>query len=246
MAVTDGTAVGIAAELDSFLTGLGIFNWKSKLVGLGTDGASVNVGCHGGLGAILKQEIPYLLQIHCIAHRLELAVLDTCKHVEFVGNFQETIKSVLKFYSHSSKRVNELSEVGNALTSAIHTFGSWNPVRWIASKSRILKAMDSNWSATMLHLEQKASGGKRDEAATANGLLKKMCTVKFVYFLGFMCDFTSALTKLSEANELSLSDALDELDDFCISLKVHRGIHLLDLYKILMTLTTQLNFVVLM
>lgn len=61
MAVKSGAAINIAAELDVFLTGLGIQNWKAKLVGLGTDGASVNVGSQGGLGAILRREIPHLI-----------------------------------------------------------------------------------------------------------------------------------------------------------------------------------------
>lgn len=103
ISVKSGTAEGIFAGLDAFLTELGINNWKLKLVGLGTDGASVNVGSRGGLGAILKRDIPHLIQVHCIAHKLELAILDACKQVVYVDKFQTTIKSVLKFYSKSSK-----------------------------------------------------------------------------------------------------------------------------------------------
>ena len=124
MAVKDGSAKGIATELNSFLTDLGIQNWKAKLIGLGTDGASVNIGHQGGLGALLKQEIPYLLQVHCIAHRLELAVHDACKNIDFVGSFQETLKGLLKFYACSSKRLGELSDAGVALNSILRAFGS--------------------------------------------------------------------------------------------------------------------------
>ncbi len=87
MSITDASANGLALHLDTFLTNLGIQNWKSKLVGLGTDGATVNVGQQGGLGAIFKRELPYLVQIHCVAHRLELAVLDACKKIEYVEKF---------------------------------------------------------------------------------------------------------------------------------------------------------------
>lgn len=50
ISVKSGTAEGISVGLDTFLTELGISNWKSKLIGLGT---SVNVGSQGGLSAIL-------------------------------------------------------------------------------------------------------------------------------------------------------------------------------------------------
>ena len=63
----------------------------------------------------------------------------------------------------------------------ICAFGSWNPVRRIASKSRVIKAIDSNWIATVLHLEQKASGGQRDEATAANSLLQKKYLLSSLY-----------------------------------------------------------------
>ena len=86
-----GDANGILAGLESFFLELNLENWKSKVVGLGTDGASVNLGSQGGLGTILKRDAPYLIHIHCIAHKLELAVLDACKHVSYVTKFQDTV-----------------------------------------------------------------------------------------------------------------------------------------------------------
>ena len=64
----------------------------SKLVAIGTDGASVNMGESGGVGAIIKKDIPHLIHNHCIAHKLELAVLDTCTKVTYIVKFQTTIK----------------------------------------------------------------------------------------------------------------------------------------------------------
>lgn len=132
--VENGTAEGILEGVDKFFSQIGMLNWKTKLVGLGTDGASVNIGTQGGLGAILKKDVPYLIQIHCIAHKLELAVLDACKQVQYVEKFQNIIKRLLKFYSKSGKRLHELSEVGKALNKEIRYFSKWNPIRWIASK----------------------------------------------------------------------------------------------------------------
>ena len=214
--VENGTAEGILEGVDKFFSQIGMPNWKTKLVGLGTDGASVNIGTQGGLGAILKKDVPYLIQIHCIAHKLELAVLDACKQVQYVEKFQNIIKRQLKFYSKSGKRLHELSEVGKVLNKEIRSFGKWNPIRWIASKCRILKAINSNWTAAVLHLEQKASGtGRNDETILAKGLLKDITTVEFIYFLGFMCDLTTFLGMLSQvfqSDNVTLSSMSDELD----------------------------------
>ena len=54
--VENGTAEGILG-VDKFFFQIGMPNWKTKLVGLGIDGASVNIGTQGGLGAILKKDV---------------------------------------------------------------------------------------------------------------------------------------------------------------------------------------------
>ena len=72
--VDSGTAQRIAQSLQMFFTEVGLTNWMSKLVALGTDGASVNMGESGGVGAIIRKDIPYLIHVHSIAHKLELAV----------------------------------------------------------------------------------------------------------------------------------------------------------------------------
>ena len=215
MNVNGASAADIAQELGEFLTGLGIVDWKARIVGLGTDGASVNMGCHGGLGVLLKKDIPYLVQIHCVAHKLELGVLDACKGVAYLSKFQNTIKSLLKFYSHSGKRLRELSAVSEILDITLRKYGKWNSTRWIASKVRVMKAVNDNWTSTITHLEEKAASSNSSEANTAKGLLRTCRSVRFIAFLGFMCDFTTALSKLSEAfqsDDLSLSSVLDELD----------------------------------
>ena len=45
----------------------------SKLSGLGSDGASVMVGKHNGVGARMKCLNPFMLSNHCVAHKLALA-----------------------------------------------------------------------------------------------------------------------------------------------------------------------------
>lgn len=67
ISLKQSTASNIAEELGLFLTEIGIVDWKNKLVGLGTDGASVNIGVRGGLGVLLQNDIPHLIQVHCVA-----------------------------------------------------------------------------------------------------------------------------------------------------------------------------------
>jgi len=69
----DGTANTIESSLQEFTTDKSLP--VSKMVGLGTDGASVMVGRHNGVAARFKQRQPLLTSIHCI----NLSSLGTCR-----------------------------------------------------------------------------------------------------------------------------------------------------------------------
>lgn len=130
--------------------------------------------------------------------------------VPYITKFMDTIKAILRFYSHSSKRLRELSLASKILDDTIRKYGTWNPVRWIASKSRTMEVVNIN-----CHLSSVATASNSQEASTAKGLVRAMTSVNFVVFLGFMCDFTGALSALSKSfqcDSLTLCSAMDELD----------------------------------
>lgn len=50
----------------------GCHDWKEKLIGAGCDGASVNLGVNDSVATRLRENRPYVMTVHCVAHRLEL------------------------------------------------------------------------------------------------------------------------------------------------------------------------------
>ena len=78
-----------------------------------------------------------------------------------------------------------------------------------------MEVINENWLATVTHLTTVIETSNKKDAAVANGLYKSITSVKFVTFLGFMCDYTytiSLLSKAFQSDKLTLSSALDELD----------------------------------
>ena len=47
----------------------------SKVIGVGSDGASVMTGDDKGVNGMTKKHSPFLVFVHCMAHRLNVAVL---------------------------------------------------------------------------------------------------------------------------------------------------------------------------
>ena len=66
----NGKSHGIVQALDKAFQGFGFTpnEWRSKLVGFGSDGATVMMGVRSGVATLLKNDVPWLVEIHCLAH----------------------------------------------------------------------------------------------------------------------------------------------------------------------------------
>ena len=60
-------ADGIKVAVDSVMADI-CDGWKNRAVAMGSDGAPVMLGDGGGVFALLKQEIPHLIKLHCIGY----------------------------------------------------------------------------------------------------------------------------------------------------------------------------------
>ena len=81
---------------------MGVDNWKNKLVGFGSDGASVNMAA-GGLRGYLEADIPWVVVFWCLAHRLELSLKDALKHTLF-SKVDEMLMRMYYLYEKSPKK----------------------------------------------------------------------------------------------------------------------------------------------
>lgn len=76
------SAASILSFILSFLKKIKLDN--IPIVAQSYDGASVMSGCKGGVQTLLKEHHPNVVYIHCMAHRLNLVVVDMCKHVKVI------------------------------------------------------------------------------------------------------------------------------------------------------------------
>lgn len=98
----EGIFDAICACLDGKIAG-----WKDKLISFGTDGASVNLGANNSITTRFLNEQPYILPVHCIAHRLKLGVLAGVKQEEMLVICKEMLNKVHKHYHYSAKALRE-------------------------------------------------------------------------------------------------------------------------------------------
>ncbi len=81
----------------------------------------------------LKQRLP-IITIHCVAHKLERAVLDSVKR--YLVKFEDTLKTIFKMYYYSPKKRRELTEVSALPNEKVTYFSGLKSTRWLPSRLR--------------------------------------------------------------------------------------------------------------
>ena len=66
----------------------------SKLMGFGSDGTAVMTGSVSGVATRLHRSNPYLVAIHCVAHRLALACSQVGEKVAYVKKFKKALTTL--------------------------------------------------------------------------------------------------------------------------------------------------------
>ena len=111
-----------------------------KLVGFGSDGASSMRGIRESLSSKLRQDVPHLLDVHCIAHREALAANDASSHfleLQFIDKFANKVYSWL---GKSSKRHGELKELMESFQITKLEVLQIHQIRWL-SRGKVMERL---------------------------------------------------------------------------------------------------------
>ena len=136
--VEDANAVGILKGIEDSMA----FHpdWKTNLIATGSDGASVNLGKNHSVTALLKKDVPQLLAVHCVSHRLELSVLDALrkKYLDVFSKVKKVLQLMYNHYHRSPKACRELKSLAEAMQVKFMKPSKMNGTRWIPHLYRAL------------------------------------------------------------------------------------------------------------
>ena len=91
--------------------------------------------------ALLKREIPYLLSLHCVAHKLELAFQDAAKDVVSFREANELPQGLWKYYHYSPTEVRELKGFAQSMGERAYSTVKADGTRWIPHLERALTVL---------------------------------------------------------------------------------------------------------
>ncbi|XP_056000656.1 zinc finger protein 862-like [Ostrea edulis] len=198
-----------AVDLESFL--MKVFTDcridKAKLVGMGSDGASNMVGKKGGLSALLKNNInDELVNVHCFAHRLELAFRDVLKKSKLYDRLMTLLIGLYYFYTKQYKNKRGLLDAIRALNVKGVVPTKVTGTRWLAHLFRGMNNMMRTFQAYEAHLCSLSHKNPK-----AEGLAKILLRKDLVCFVLFLQEALEPLMRLSlklQKTESTVADSV--------------------------------------
>ena len=97
----NGSAQTIYTNMKTVLTEQTSIQLKN-MTSFASDGPSVMVGKKNGVVALLKRDHPNVIDIHCMNHRLQLAVSKAFHRIKETDRIDELLRSVFKYYHYST------------------------------------------------------------------------------------------------------------------------------------------------
>ena len=90
---------------------------------MATDGTATVMGRKTGVGVQLKSKYaPLILQTHCVAHRLNLACVDSIKEKDFLVKFRDKFTNLFNFITVSANlKKNVVEAVFESYSSILAT-----------------------------------------------------------------------------------------------------------------------------
>ena len=154
--VDRANAPGILGALDTGLERLGLAQEEieEKVLGLGSDGASVMLGKKRGVAALLKERQPLLQAVHCAAHRLELAFKDTFRKNALHVRCETLLLGLHLFYKRSGLNRANLKISFSILNDPCVVPTLVGGTRWIPHTVRALENVLKGYQPITAHLIQ--------------------------------------------------------------------------------------------
>ena len=169
---------------------------EEYLIGISTDGAAVMTGKKSGLTTMLANDFPRAKAVHCLAHRLELAVRDSLECSEGCNQFETFMSKLHMLYSASPKNARLLEDAADEVGVTLKKIGKIFSIRWVASSYNTVNAVWGDYKALVHHLQQEGEGGSQHCLKYKN-LYFELTSNVFVKNLALMRDVLLELQRLS-------------------------------------------------
>lgn len=180
-------AASITDVILTNLRNLGL-DYKSSLVGLGFDGASVMRGKVSGVQQRIREEAPLAHYIHCYGHKLNLVLINVANRVSEAAEFFALLEDIYIFMSNSVIHQRFVAVQEEMFPNEkVRELQHLSDTRWWCRATSCRNAL-LRLECIVKILRQTAEEDKGARVVSARGLLAQV-DKEFVYLLYFSLIF---------------------------------------------------------
>lgn len=191
------------------------------------DGASAMSGHLNGLQSKIKADVPEAIYVHCCAHKLNLALVDSVNSCVAVKLFFGTLEKIYVFITESFPRLKCFQDIQGNHGKTL-SLKKLSTTRW-ASHTKAVNSIFENLSAIIEVLESISSGEITSTNASqmidARGILTYVKSFEFIYLLCFWKQTLSVIQILSnylQKVDINISAAVSLIKSTINNLKLLR------------------------
>ena len=171
-------------------------------------------GRQNGVATRLQRANSGIVSIHCVAHRLALAVSQASQSIPYLARFKEILSSLFYFYHNSPVRQSGLTLIQTILGDPVLRLKQAKDVRWLSHQAAV-DALRRSLVAVVTSLDRKASERSEPTVCVLKTFILKYF---FVTALSLFADILPSIGKLSRIMQSSTLDfsVLQAVVDSCI------------------------------
>lgn len=211
----DGHACGIYKNIKAILNEKRIP--MQKIRGLGTDGASVITGHLNGVTMLMCTDNPHCISVHCVCHRLNLAVSQACKNIPLMANLTNIISTIHNHICQSPQRSERLKDLNEIICEKNIKLKRIYEICWL-SMGDAVSTIIWNYEALLLLTSQESAR----EDPTGIGLNKQLSSYVNLALIHLACEVlavTNHLPKVFQYRDVCFSTVRGNLNDCIETLK---------------------------
>lgn len=179
--------------------------------GIGCDNASVMVGQHSGVFALLKKEIQHLVLVRCICHSVQLAVSAAVTY-SLPDYLEFLLAETFNWFAHSTSRQLSYKSLYQHLNNEIDPLKivRVSSTRWLSIEVAVSRVLDQ-WEILKEHFKE---AGIADKCYKTKMLYKMYCDVNnqlYFIFLKPILSEAQHINKLFQSNTADRTKLLDDL-----------------------------------
>nr|XP_047137620.1 zinc finger protein 862-like [Hydra vulgaris] len=174
--------------------------YRTKLISATADGANVNMSIYNGALTQLKATRPWLVNIHCVNHRLELAIKDAMNQFKEFSSCDNLYTTLFYLLKNSSKLKESCKHAAASLSIQYYALNKITGTRFAAHRQRGFTKLLHNWPSYLLALPKTLAnkqGYRNETRSKLQGIFKKKTNYAFLCYVGAYVDLLDAMTPMS-------------------------------------------------